>query len=472
MTSYDAVVVGSGPNGLAAAIELARAGFRVEVREGQDTPGGGLRSEALTTDGFVHDTFSAVHPMAALSPFFRSLDLAPHGLRWIHPPAAVAHPLDGGRAVLLEGSVADTAATLGIDGAAYHRLLGPLAEHVHGLAPLILAPQVRIPRRPVLQGRFGALALRSAVGLAARFRTPEAAALFAGNAAHSGLPLDRLGSGGVGLVLTIAGHTVGWPIPAGGAGRVAGALVSALRSVGGQLATRAPVSSLDEVAGARAVLLDLTPRQVVTVGRDRLPAAYRRRLTRFRYGPAVFKVDWALDGPIPWSASGCARSATVHLGGELDEIVASERAVSEGRVAERPFLILTQPSLFDPSRAPPGKHTAWAYCHVPMGFDSDLTDRIEAQVERFAPGFTDRILARRVLSPSDLEARNPNLVGGDIGGGALDLRQLFFRPVAALDPYRTPVRGLFLCSSSTPPGGGVHGMCGVHAARSAMARLR
>ena len=468
MGDYDAVVVGSGPNGLAAAIELSRAGWSVLVRERASVAGGGARSEALTEPGFLHDTFSAVHPMAVASPFFQSLGLDRHGLRWIHPAAAVAHPLDGGGAALLEGSVRQTAGTLGRDGPAYERLLRPFEERWEELLPQILGPMVRFPVDPLLMARFGARALRSARALVGRFQDGPAASLLAGNAGHAVLPLDQVGSGGVGLTLTLAGHTAGWPVPEGGAGRIAQALVGCLEELGGRVETDAPVRSLDELPDSRAVILDLTPRQVLELAGDRLPTRYRDRLRRFRYGPGAFKVDWALDGPVPWAAPECSRSATVHIGGSFDQIAAAEASVFRGDAPDRPFVILAQPSLFDAERAPEGKHTAWAYCHVPVGFDGDMTRRIEDQVERFAPGFRDCILVRHVLAPAALEARNPNLVGGDVAGGAMDLRQLLFRPVPSLDPYRLPVKGLYQCSASTPPGGGVHGMCGYHAARSVL----
>lgn len=468
---YDAIVIGAGPNGLAAAIVLARAGCAVLVFEAADSVGGGTRSAALTLPGFVHDVCSAIHPLGAGSPLFRAFPLDRFGLEWIQPPAPLAHPLDDGTAVLLERAVEATAAGLGPDAAAYRRLMAPLVADADRILRFILGP-FRIPRHPLTLARFGLKALRSAAGLAShRFQGERARALFAGLAAHSMLPLERSPSAAVGLVLAILGHTAGWPLPRGGSQRIADALAGYLRALGGEIVTGRPVRALDELPPARAVLFDLTPRQVLAIAGQRLPASYRRRLERYRYGPGVFKVDWALAGPIPWRAPECRRAATVHLGGMLDEIAAAERAVAAGRHPERPFVILAQPSLFDPSRAPEGKHTAWAYCHVPNGSSVDMTGRIEAQVERFAPGFRELILARSVLSPADLERYNPNYVGGDINGGVLDLRQLFTRPAPRLNPYSTPDPSLYICSASTPPGGGVHGMCGYWAARTALRRV-
>jgi len=468
---YDAVVVGSGPNGLAAAVALAREGHSVLVLEAAETIGGGLRSEALTLPGFVHDVCSAILPLGVGSPFFRTLPLASHGLDWIQPEAPLAHPLDDGTAVVLERSIDATASSLGADGEAYRRLIAPLAGDWELLAPQILGP-LRLPRHPLALARFGLLALRSTRGLAeARFRGERGRALFAGLAAHSVLPLDGVATASVALVLGVLGHVVGWPFPRGGSQRVADALASCLRSLGGEIACGARVESLDELPTARAVLLDVTPRQLLRLAGGRLPARYRRSLERYRHGPGAFKIDLALDGPVPWRAADCVRAATVHLGGTLDEVAAGEAAVWRGEHPERPYVIVAQQSLFDPSRAPAGKHTAWAYCHVPSGSTVDMAPRIEAQIERFAPGFRDRILARSALGPKQLEERNPNYVGGDIGGGVQDLGQLFARPVLSLVPYRTPSAGLYLCSSSTPPGGGVHGMCGYHAARAALRDL-
>ncbi len=434
--------------------------------------GGGLRSSELTLPGFIHDVCSAVHPLALTSPFFRTLPLADHGLEWIQPPVALAHPLDGGTAALLERSLDATAERLGPGGRDWRRLLGPFVRRWDELSHDVLAPPLRIPHHPILMARFGLRGLRAATSLARGLRGPAARALFAGNAAHSFLPLEAAGSAGFGLVLSVLGHAAGWPIVRGGSQRLADALAGHFRSLGGEIVTAAPVAHLDELEPARLVLLDLSPRQVLRIGGEKLPPGYRRALQGYRYGAAAFKMDWALDGAVPWTAPECARSATVHLGGTLEEIAASEAAPAGGTVDERPFVLFVQPTLFDPTRAPAGKHTAWAYCHVPNGYTSDVSGRIERQVERFAPGFRERILARSVLTPADLERRNANLIGGDINGGMMDLRQVFARPLARPTPYRTPLRGVYLCSASTPPGGGVHGMCGHHAATAALAELR
>ena len=439
------------------------------VREGADDPGGGVRSAQLTLPGFVHDVCSGIHPLVAASPFFRSVPLADHGLELVEPPAPLAHPLDDGTAVLLERSPVATAAGLGVDGPAYERLLGPLVRDWSAVEDAALAPLLRLPRHPVALGRFGLSALRTADGLArSAFRGERARALFAGCAAHSMLPLERRPSAAFGLVLLALGHRVGWPFPRGGSAEIAKALVAELARLGGEVETAAPVVSLAELGSPRLVLCDVGPPALARLAGGRLPERYARRLQRFRYGPGAFKVDYALDGPIPWIAPECARAGTVHLGGTLAEIAASERAPWRGEHAERPFVLLAQHTLFDPSRAPDGKHTVWAYCHVPNGSAVDMTDRIEAQIERFATGFRERVLARHVMGPAELEAGNPNLVGGDLNAGAADLRGLLARPVATPVPYRTPVPGLYLCSASTPPGGGVHGMCGYLAARSAL----
>ncbi len=470
----DAIVVGSGPNGLAAAITLAKAGLKTVLREAQSTIGGGLRSSELTLPGFTHDVCSSVHPLALSSPFFRSLPLAKLGLEWVQPPAPLAHPLDGGKAVLLERSLKVTALGLGDGATGWLSLHSPFVEAWTGLAWDVLSPPLRIPKHPILMARFGAHALRTATGLArSALASTEAQALFAGNAAHSFLPLEAPGTAAFGLLLSVAGHAVGWPIARGGSQKVADALAGYFRLLGGEIQTDAPVEQLEEVRGegARVVILDIGPRQLIRIGGNSLPVGYRRALERYRYGSAAFKIDWALDGPVPWTARDCARAATVHLGGTLEEIAASEAAHAKGEVSDRPFVLFVQPTVFDPSRAPAGKHIAWAYCHVPNGCTLNLTTHIERQVERFAPGFRDRVLARSILTPADFERRNANLIGGDINGGMMDLRQVFARPVPRLNPYRTPLRGVYLCSASTPPGGGVHGMGGYHAARAALKEL-
>ena len=471
MADVEAIVVGSGPNGLAAAIALARAGVSVRVLEAADVVGGGMRTEELTLPGYAHDVCSAIHPLGVASPFFKTVPLTELGVEWISSPAALAHPFDDGTAALLSRSVEETGATLGPDARRYARMFGPLARDCDVLVPDILAP-LGIPSHPLAFTRFGMRAGMPAAALARlSFRGPRARGFFAGMSAHSLLPLTQPATAAFGLMLGMLGHAVGWPFPRGGSQKLADALAAHLRSLGGEIETGTRVESLAELGDPRAILLDVTPRQLVAMSGDKLPPGYRRRLEKFRYGPGVFKVDWALDGPIPWRAEECARAATVHLGGTLEEIVASEREPWRGAVSERPYVLLAQPSLFDPTRAPEGKQTAWAYCHVPNGSAVDMTERIESQVERFAPGFRDRILARSTLGPTDLEAHNPNLIGGDINGGAADLRQLFTRPVARRSPYTTPLPNVFICSASTPPGGGVHGMCGWHAARAALRKL-
>jgi phytoene dehydrogenase-like protein len=468
----DAVVVGAGPNGLAAAIELARAGLSVRVREAAETVGGGTRSAELTLPGFVHDVCSAIHPLGFGSPFLRSLPLEDHGLEWVEPPAALAHPFDNGTAVLLERSPEGAAPTLGEDGVRWRRLFAPLVQDADSLLEEVLAP-LHVPAHPLTLARFGLRALLPATTVARHsFRGVRARGFFAGLAAHSMLPLERPPSAAFGLMLGLLGHAVGWPFPRGGSQMIADSLASYLRSLGGEIETGRRVESLGELGNARLVLLDLSPRGLLALAGDRLPTRYRRRLERYRYGPGVFKLDWALDGPVPWNAEECSRAATVHLGATLEEIATSEAAPAQGRVVERPYVLFAQPSLFDPTRAPSGRHTAWAYCHVPNGSTADMTAPIEAQVERFAPGFRDRILARSTLSPADLERSNPNYVGGDINGGLANLSQLVTRHVARWSPYSTPLQGVFLCSASTPPGGGVHGMCGYHAARAALRYLR
>lgn len=475
MTGPGAIVVGSGPNGLSAAVVLARAGVKVRVVEGAGELGGGARTLPLTLPGFMHDHCSAIHPLAIASPLFRALPLAEHGVRWVRSPAALAHPFDDGSAALLLPSPAETGAMLGTDARAWVSLFRPLAEAADDLVDDVLGLPARLPRHPLLLARFGLPALLSASALArARFRGPRARALFAGLAAHAGRPLEAAGSAAFGLVLGVAAHGRGWPFPEGGAGRLTQALASILREAGGEVVTGSEVRSLGQLDGAGPVLLDLVPRGVLRLAGDRLPRSYAAQLARYRHGPGAVKVDWALAGPIPWRAPGCAQAATVHLGGSLEEIADAERRAARGELPARPFVLLAQHTLFDASRAPPGRHTAWAYAHVPAGWEGDATaaaDAIEAQVERFAPGFREKVLHRAVRSPAMLERENPNLAGGDVGGGENSLRQLVARPALRLAPWTTPVPGLFLCSAATPPGGGVHGMCGAHAARAALAWL-
>jgi phytoene dehydrogenase-like protein len=467
---YDTVVVGTGPNGMAAAVTLARAGRSVLVLEGADVIGGGTRSEELTLPGYLHDVCSAIHPMGVASPFFQSLRLNEHGLEWVQPDAPLAHPFDDAAAALLERSVATTAAGLGSDGPAYRALMEPVVRNWHKLDDQLMGPLLGVPRYPLLAARFGLRAIRSARHLAKRFQGDAARGLFAGLASHGILPLDRLLTGSFGLVFGATAHAAGWPLAGGGSQKIADALASYLRSLGGEIQTARPVRSFNDLPPARAHLFDTNPRQMARIAGDRLPLRYRRKLEGFRYGPGAFKVDYALDGPIPWKAEECLRAATVHVGGTFEEVAAAEEAVGRGEHPERPFVLLAQQSLFDPSRAPAGKHTAWAYCHVPNGSDLDVTDRIEDQIERFAPGFRDRVLARAVLSPAWLEEHNPNYVGGDIAGGWHGGLQLIARPTLSLVPYATPNPSIYLCSASTPPGGGVHGMCGYWAAKAALRR--
>jgi phytoene dehydrogenase-like protein len=465
---YDAVVVGSGPNGLAAAITIAQTGRSVLVLEAKETVGGGTRTEDLTLPGFHHDVCSAVHPLALMSPFFRSLDLAAHGVAWIHPPVPLAHPLDEEPAVLLERSLEATAQALGQDGHHYHRLIGPLVRDWELLVPDLLKP-IGIPGNPLPILRFGPRAMRSAKGLAqAWFKGIRAQALFAGNSAHAIFPLQHPSSAGFGLMLCMSAHAVGWPIARGGSRAIADALASLFVSLGGEVKVGTTVTSVSDLPEARAILFDVTPRQLAGIAGSVFPSNYLGRLQGHRYGSGVFKIDWALKGPIPWKDPRCSKAGTLHLGGTLEELAAGELQVWQGDLPEKPFVLLSQPSLFDSSRAPKGMHTAWAYCHVPNGCTADMTDRIESQVERFAPGFHSRILARHTMSPSAMEAYNPNYIGGDITGGVQSFRNLFVRPLGRWSAYSTPVRGLYLCSSSMPPGGGVHGMCGHLAAQLAL----
>ncbi len=474
---FDAVVVGSGPNGLAAAIALARAGQSVQLIEGEATVGGGCRSGELTLPGFVHDLCSAVHPLGRNSPFFSQLPLDRHGLRWIEPPVQLAHPLDDGAALLLRDLDA-TARRLGPDAGAYRDLVAPVVRRWDLIIGELTGP-FRVPLHPgklMAAAGFGLRALQPLTALARRFKTPAARALLAGCGAHSMLGLSEMLTGAFGLIFLASGHTVGWPIPAGGSQRIADALAAHLSELGGTIVTGRRIGSMDELPPSRAVLFDLTPRQLLEVAGGRLGSwrgsgSYLRQLRRFRYGPGTFKLDLALDGPIPWRDLEVLRSATVHVGGTFEEIVAAEQAVAAGQVPERPFVLLAQPSLFDPLRAPEGRHTVWAYCHVPNGSTADMTERILGQIERFAPGFRNRILAISRRGPAELERYNPNYVGGDIGGGRPDIFQFFTRPAWRPDPYSTPDPGIFLCSSSTPPGPGVHGLCGWFAARSALRKV-
>ena len=470
---YDAVIVGSGPNGLAAAIVLAREGLSVAVLEAKETIGGGARTEAVTLPGFQHDICSAIQPMSVVSRFMRGLPLAEHGLEWAYSPAAIAHPLDDGTATTLELSLDATAARLGDDEQAYRRMMAPFAAKAGKVFDDILRPVLGfpLPKYPLTLARFGLLGLHSAVKVAARFRTPHARALFGGASAHSFVPLEMLGSASFGLALMLAGHATGWPVAKGGSVAIIHAMASYLRSLGGVIETSRRVRSLRDLPPAAVAIFDVTPIQLAYIAADDLPSRYVRKLGRYRYGPGVFKIDWALDGPIPWEAAECARSATVHVGGTIEEIAAHEHSVFYGRMTEKPFVLVAQQSMFDETRAPAGKHTGWAYCHVPHGSTEDATDAIERQIERFAPGFRDRILARRTINTAQYEEHNPNMVGGDIAGGANTMSQFLTRPFAKLDPYATPNERIFLCSSSTPPGGGVHGMCGSWAARSVLKRV-
>ncbi len=469
--SGKACVIGSGPNGLAAAITLAQAGLDVEVFEAEPQPGGAARTLELTLPGFHHDFGSAVHPMAAGSPFFRSLPLESYGLKWIHSPAPLAHPLDDGTAVVLERDFDSAQAAFAHDGLAWREMMEPLASRWNDLADEILRPQPSIPRHPVLLTKFAQHALCSATFAARRhFRSERTQALFAGLAAHSFLRLDQSASASFALVLGSAAHAVGWPMPSGGAQAITSALCRHLEKLGGVIHTATRIESLDQLPASRLTLCDLTPQQLVRIAGKRLAPGFRARLKRYRYGPGVFKVDYALSSPVPWKAADCLRAATVHIGGSMEEIAASEAAVSRGKVTGLPFLVLVQPTLFDDTRAPEEKHIAWVYCHVPNAWREDCLNTIEGQIERFAPGFRDCVLARRVFSPANLESMNANLVGGDISGGAMDMHQLIFRPTGLL--YRTSVKDLYLCSSSTPPGGGVHGMCGYNAARTALRNLK
>ena len=470
---YDAIVVGSGPNGLASAITLAQVGLAVAVFEAKETIGGGCRSMELTIPGFVHDVCSAVHPMALDSSFFRTLPLEQFGLEMIQPLAPLAHPLDDGTAVMLERSLEATSVGLGNDAKAYRKLMTPLVAHwdkIKGSVREPLGPQIAL--HPFARANFGLKAIRSARGLAdSLFKEERASAIFAGMCAHSMMSLEQPSSAAAGLLLAIPGHTVGWPLPRGGSQKIVDVLAAYLRSLGGEIITGVEVKSIDALPPATVILCDITPRQLLRIAGDYLPNSYQRQLRRYRYGPGIFKIDYALDGPIPWKAKECLRAGTVHIGGTFSEVAASERAVTQGEHPEKPFVLVAQQSLFDPTRAPQGKHTAWVYCHVPNGSTFDMTERIESQIERFAPGFRDCILARRTMTSLEVERYNANYVGGDISGGIMDLRQYYTRPTIRPVPYTTPAKNIFICSSSTPPGAGVHGLCGYFAARSALRHL-
>jgi phytoene dehydrogenase-like protein len=469
-TQRRAVVIGAGPNGLAAAVVLAQAGWQVEVFEAEPQPGGAARTLPLTLPGFLHDFGSAVHPMAVASPFFSSLPLRDYGLEWIQPPAPVAHPLDDGTAVVLERDLHEAETALGQDGKQWRRLFGSFAERWEELAPEVLRPVSLLPRHPLLLARLGLLGVPSATSIAhIWFRNARTKALFAGLAAHSILSLEEPLSSAFGIMLGVTAHAVGWPIPRGGAQSITHALCGYLARLGGQVHLSARVENLASLGKFDVAMCDVTPRQLLRIAGDRLSASFKRRLERYRYGPGVFKVDYALSNPIPWKAAECRRSATVHIGGTLEELATSEDAMRHGRHAERPFVLLAQPTLFDTTRAPEGRQIAWAYCHVPNGSRFDMLPRIEAQIERFAPGFRDCILERRVFSPSALEAMDANLIGGDIGGGLVNLSQFLFRPTMRY--YATSAPDIYICSSSTPPGGGVHGMCGYNAAKLVLKRL-
>jgi phytoene dehydrogenase-like protein len=464
---FDAIVVGSGPNGLAAAITLRRAGLSVLLVEGKDTPGGGMRSSELTLPGFVHDVCSAVHPMITLSPFFNSLPLKNFGLEMINPAVAAAHPFDDGTAGILYSSLAKTAESLGDDKDAYLRIMSQTVANLPKLLPDLLGP-FPVPRHPLALFQFGLKAITSASWLGERFQTKHGRGLWGGMAAHAIQPLTNLTTSAIGLMLMAAGHVGNWPIPKGGSQSIVDAMVAYFLSIGGKIETNFFVNALDQLPTSRAVLLDVTPKQLLAIAGEKLGSSYAQKLNKYRYGMGVFKVDWALSEPIPFKNDECRKAGTVHLGNSFEEIEHSEKITSEGKHPEKPFVILAQPSLFDRTRAPEGKHTAWAYCHVPNGSQENRAVAIEKQIERFAPGFKDIIIGRHTMDTMQIEAYNPNYIGGDINGGIQDIWQLYSRPVLSQSPYRTSAKGLYICSSSTPPGGGVHGMCGYHAAQRAL----
>lgn len=467
---YDAVVVGSGPNGLAAAILLQQNGLSVVVVEGKSTIGGGMRSAELTLPGFTHDICSAIHPLAVASPFFSKLPLHEYGLEYIYPEIAAAHPFDSGKAAVLKQSIDETASVFDEDAESYKKLMQPIVKNWPGIAPDVLGP-LHFPKHPLAMASFGLKALQSVTSITKRFKTDEAKGFLAGMGAHSMQPLSSATTAAVALVLMASGHLKGWPLPKGGTQKIADALASYFISLGGKIETNTYITSLEHLPSAHAVLFDITPRQLLQIAGHKFSSIYKWQLERYRYGMGVFKVDWALDGPIPFKAEECRRAGTVHIGNTLGEITASEQLIWKGGVPDKPFVLLTQQSLFDPSRAPQGKHAGWAYCHVPPGSTVDMTDAIEKQVERFAPGFRERILAKHTINPAQMQEYNPNYIGGDINGGVIDIGQLFTRPALRWSPYKTSSKGLYICSSSTPPGGGVHGMCGYYAAKRALGDL-
>lgn len=470
-TQYDTIVVGSGPNGLAAAVALAQRGLHVKVIEAKETIGGGTRTQELTLPGFHHDVCSAIHPMAVASPYFKTLPLEEHGLEWIYPEYPLAHPLDDEPAVILHSSLDDMQDELGDDAAAYRNLFAPIVHNFDRLVPQLLAPFNPFPATPLLMARFGWHALKSARSLAfSKFEGHRAQALFAGIAAHSILPLEKNISAAIGLVLGSVGHYLGWPLPRGGSHQITKALASYFESLGGEIETGYKVESLDQLASSKTIFFDITPQQVLDIAGPSIPASYAQKLQHFKYGAGVFKLDLALDGPIPWKDKRCRQAGTVHLGGTFDEIAESERAMSNGEYSQRPYVLVAQQSLFDETRAPEGKHAAWAYCHVPNGSTRNMTGPILNQIERFAPGFRDLIIGQHAMNTEDMQSYNANYIGGDINGGLQDITQLFTRPVSLFNPYHIPDTSMYICSSSTPPGGGVHGMCGYHAAMSALKR--
>ncbi|EAZ80395.1 phytoene desaturase family protein [Algoriphagus machipongonensis] len=466
---YDAIIVGSGPNGLAAGIALAQKGKKIKIIEASDTVGGGARTKFLTLPGYKHDVCSAIHPMAMASPFFTTLPLEKYGLKWITPRFPVAHPLDNEPAVIMDLDIHKTASELGIDSAAYLKLFSPIIKDFNDLLPDLLGPFNPIPKSPIKVAKFGLNAIRSASSLVnSKFKGDRSRALFAGLAAHSIQPLDNTATSAIALVLGAAGHAVGWPLPEGGSQSLSNALAEHFTYLGGEIETGKMITSVDQLSEAKAVLFDITPKQILSIAENQIPKSYAKKLKSYRYGPGVFKLDLALDGPIPWKDENCSKAATVHIGGTFEEIAEAESQVFEGKHPEKPFVLLTQQSFFDQSRAPEGKHTVWCYCHVPNGSTRDMTQQIEDQIERFAPGFKDLILSRNKMNAADMQTYNPNYIGGDINGGIQDLRQLYTRPVNLFDPYRIPNTSYFICSSSSPPGGGVHGMCGYHAAQAVL----